>query len=99
MVEVADVDAELERGGGHDRAVGRFGEGLLGLPSFVDAERAVGHEGGHVVGAEQRSQLLGPGPAVDEHETASAPCAGVRAQRRWRANRRSPEHHLCLWPG
>ena len=72
MVEVADVDAELERGGGHDHAVGRFGEGLLGLPSFVDAERAVGHEGGHVVGAEQRSQLLGPGPAVDEHETLGA---------------------------
>src|SRR5664280_1244887 len=44
-VEVADVDTQLEGRGGDDDAVAGLDEGLLRLPSFVDRERGVGHEG------------------------------------------------------
>lgn len=37
-VEVADVDAEFQGGGGHDDAVARLGERLLGAGPFIGGE-------------------------------------------------------------
>lgn len=42
---VADVDAELEGGGGDDDAVGALLEGLLGVAAGADGEGAVGDVG------------------------------------------------------
>jgi hypothetical protein len=44
-VEIADVDAELERARRDNDAVGLGRERRLGLPPLVDREGAVGHEG------------------------------------------------------
>ena len=43
-VEVADVDAQLERAGGHDHAVPPLGEGAFGLMPLVEDQRAVRDE-------------------------------------------------------
>ena len=67
-VEVADVDAQLQRAGGHDDAVVPAGERLLGLPPLVQAQRAVRDERGDLQRPQLAAQLLDPRPAVAEDQ-------------------------------
>ena len=62
-VQVPDVDAELQRGRGHDDAVPALGERLLGTPPLVQGQRGVhqvrGHPARQQLGAEHLDQSLG----------------------------------------
>ena len=72
-VQVAHVDAQLQNARGHDHAVVPVGEGLLGLPTLLLAERAVGDEGRDAQLPQPGPQFLGPGTAVDEDQPLLAP--------------------------
>jgi hypothetical protein len=67
-VEIADVDAELERARRDNDAVGLGRERRLGLPPLVDREGAVGHEGSDARPAQPVRQLLDPCAAVGEDQ-------------------------------
>jgi hypothetical protein len=79
VVEVADVDAELERARGHDHAVLPLLERELGVAAGGRRQRAVGDEGGHAAleqlasraprrrGASRRTRgACGPVQALDD---------------------------------
>src|SRR5690606_2049174 len=78
-VEVADVDAELERRGADDAGVGAVVEALLGERALLEGDRAVVDEDGgagppHVLG-----DRLGDRARLAEEEALAAPgdLAGV----------------------
>ena len=72
-VQVAHVDAELQRGGGHDHAVPRLGERLLGPPPLVQRQRGVRQERGDPARPQRRADLLHQLPGVAEHQPLLAP--------------------------
>jgi hypothetical protein len=71
-VEVPDVDAQLKRRGRHDHAVATFAKGPLRGPPFAGPEGSVRNVGRDFPIPEGKSQLLGPGAAVDEDQTLLA---------------------------
>lgn len=72
VVEIANVNAELERARGHDDAVLAFLEGAFGVAAFARREGAVGHEGLHAEPANQVSELFGLASGIDEDEALLA---------------------------
>ena len=70
VVDPADVDPELEGGGGHQRAKPALPERPLGLLAHLARERPVMHGDGEVGGqpTETGCQPLGGGSGVDEDE-------------------------------
>jgi hypothetical protein len=71
-VEVADVDAEIQRARRHDDAVAGVGEGVLGPPPFRGRQRRVGHERGDIPRAQLLGERLGPGARLAEHQPLAA---------------------------
>ena len=72
-VEVADVDAKLQRACGHDHAVLPSGERLLGQTAFLGPERTVRDERLDFLFTQQQGELLHPRPAVAEDQPLLAP--------------------------
>lgn len=68
MVEVAHVDAELERAGRDDDAVLALGERALGVGARAEAERAVEDVAEHAGFVEPLAELLGLAPRVGVDE-------------------------------
>ena len=70
QIDRADVDAELERGGGHDRLQLAALQPLLGVEPELARQAAMMRE--HGVFAEPLAEMmgdpLGQPPRVDEHE-------------------------------
>lgn len=75
-VEVAHVDSQFERAGGHDDAVPFLRERLLGPSSLVDRERGVGEERRHVERPQPLAEFLDQGTGVAEHEPFLTPVQG-----------------------
>jgi hypothetical protein len=65
---MADVDAEFERGGGHDHAVAALGESPLGALALVKRERRVHQVGGDAACAQLRAEHLDQPLGVREHQ-------------------------------
>ena len=72
-VQVTDVDAQLERGGGHDHAVAALGERLLGAPPLVKRQRRVHQVRGDAARAQFRAEHLDEPLGVREHQPLLTP--------------------------
>ncbi len=75
-VEVADVDAQLQRAGGDDHAVPGLGEGLLRSVPLIDRQRRMREERRHPEGTQRLTKLLDDLLRVAEHEPLLAPVQG-----------------------
>ena len=72
-VQVADVEAELERGRGHDHAVAALGERQLRPPPLVQRQRRVDQVRGDAELTQLHAELLDELLGVAENEALLAP--------------------------
>ena len=77
-VEVADVDAELQRAGRDDHAVAGLGERRLGPPALVERQRACETNVVDAARPQRGAELLDPRPAVAEDQPLLARGAARR---------------------